>query len=501
MSLVNGLATIEYGIAKPDVPAGNIIDSSWRLAQYAAKSGIARQKNEYDAFFIIMYGYELGISPMAALRTIYSVEGTPTCSGEAMLALIRKSRLAEKIDIKQGEDKAVVFMKRRDTGEEYTATFSLQDAERAGLKGKFNWKGYPKKMMMWRAISECAKVLFGDVIGGLYTVEEMAPDTPVNEAGEPVGKIIITKPDGTPIDDPQVTSNEKVEEGEIIEHPPVIKLADWLTVDDAHKRIDYIVATAHNAIPDIDDDALFKLAGVKSKYDLDGWSKYAGGKEAGQAILDAWKATQKPAEPKAATEPKADSPIGEKPAEQPKTPPTPAIVWTEADSVEFAEVLARHDLDSAELLKLAKLNAWSEIAPKAAKVKVAALMAEHHLPFIADQLIYVKEGEAKQYLIFNAMLWKGMPPIAVRMYGRDRLRDLGEDWAVWAETLVGGKPGKVYKFDEANLSDLRVAWKSAEGYNEVVFIEPLFADDGEAVEEDYQDVLDKFLNEEVVPTV
>ena len=38
-------------------------------------------------------------------------------------------------------------------------------------------------MLKWRAISACCRVLFPDVIQGLYTIEEISPDTQVDEEG------------------------------------------------------------------------------------------------------------------------------------------------------------------------------------------------------------------------------------------------------------------------------------------------------------------------------
>lgn len=177
-------------LATPPVPNGEIIDNAWRLAQFAAESGMAKTRNPHEAWFRIIFGWELGISPMTAIRTIYSVNGTPTCSGEAMLSLIRRSGLAKEIAISGDDEKAVVKMVRADSGERYEATFTIEHARRAGLLGKGPWQQYPGKMLKWRAVSECGKFLFPDVIGGLYTVEEMSPDTPVNDAGEPIGEII-----------------------------------------------------------------------------------------------------------------------------------------------------------------------------------------------------------------------------------------------------------------------------------------------------------------------
>lgn len=203
------LAKVEnqIGISRQSFQTNDMIDVAWRMASYAASSSLTKVKNKFDAFFIIQYGWELGLTPMASLRTIYVVNGTPTCSGEAMLALIRRSGLCTKLEIK-GDDKQATVKMERSNSDTYTATFTIDDANRAGLTGKQVWKHYPAKMLKWRAVSECAKFLFGDIIGGLYTVEEIAPASDLNEAGELIGDIVIT--DDNPKQSPPAKEDDDV---------------------------------------------------------------------------------------------------------------------------------------------------------------------------------------------------------------------------------------------------------------------------------------------------
>jgi hypothetical protein len=176
-----------------NVPNLDTIQAVWKLAELASKSGMSKAKTAQDAFFIAMYGLELGIPPMTSLRTIYSVSGgVPTCSGEAMLALIRRSGKV-RVSISDNAEtlkngKAVVSMKRLDSGDEYTAIWGRDDDARAKLNS--NRDKYPAQMWTWRAVSIAAKALCSDIIGGLYTVEELAPNTELDENGAPVGEII-----------------------------------------------------------------------------------------------------------------------------------------------------------------------------------------------------------------------------------------------------------------------------------------------------------------------
>jgi|GEM_PF-2063865 len=179
----------------PQTAQNNVaqLEYYWKIANKAYTSSLSKVNKIEDAFFLIGYGHELGISPFAALRTIYVVNGVPTCSGEMMLALIRRSGLLATSNIEELTNPigAKVTMKRKDTGEEISITFTMNDAETAGLANKQVWKNYPKNMCRWRAVSNVAKLLFGDVIGGLYTFEEIADDNQqIDETGAPVGDII-----------------------------------------------------------------------------------------------------------------------------------------------------------------------------------------------------------------------------------------------------------------------------------------------------------------------
>jgi hypothetical protein len=105
-----------------------------------------------------------------------------------MLALARRSRQLEDIKIRDDGETCTVALKR--VGEEpHTTTFSQADAAAMGLAGKDNWKKQPAVMRQWRAVSAACRIVFPDVIGGMYTPEELGAD--VDAEGE-----IVDAPNG-----------------------------------------------------------------------------------------------------------------------------------------------------------------------------------------------------------------------------------------------------------------------------------------------------------------
>ena len=137
--------------------------------------------NADNVLLIFLKGQALGLHPMTALDFIQVIQGKAVLSPQGMLALINRSGFMTSIQVESTEIACTVHMQRGQTA--HSETFSLDHAKSMGLAGKDNWKKQPAVMLKWRAISACCRVLFPDVIQGFYTIEEISPDTQVDEEG------------------------------------------------------------------------------------------------------------------------------------------------------------------------------------------------------------------------------------------------------------------------------------------------------------------------------
>lgn len=163
--------------------------NEWQTLTHMAKtfidSGLLPQsiKKPEAALLIMWQGRELGIDPLQALNTINVIQGKPTVSPQLMLALIRRSGQLVNAEFKVDDKQAVVTLQRK--GETpHTETFSMDDAKKLGLATKDNWQKQPKTMLKWRAVAAAARVVFPDVILGLYTPEEMGANVTVTDEGD-----------------------------------------------------------------------------------------------------------------------------------------------------------------------------------------------------------------------------------------------------------------------------------------------------------------------------
>jgi len=157
-------------------------------AEAAGASSLVNQRPA-DAMLIILQGWELGLSPMQSLNMIYIVNGKPSLSTALIHALVRKSGALKSLsipDIKDIENEATVTAVRVDDEQTYSFTYTTQDAATAGLANKDNWKRMKKQMLLNRALNGCLRLAAPEIVAGFYPVEELAPDIPVNEDGEPL---------------------------------------------------------------------------------------------------------------------------------------------------------------------------------------------------------------------------------------------------------------------------------------------------------------------------
>lgn len=148
----------------------------------ASKMLPAHIKKAEEAIAIMMMGRELNLMTWQSINGINVIHGRPTVAPQLMIALIERSGFLEDMVIDSQESFCSVTMKRVDRTA-HKETFSMKHAQRMGLAGKHNWKAQPETMLKWRAISACARVVFSDVINGLYTPEEMNPDLVLDDQG------------------------------------------------------------------------------------------------------------------------------------------------------------------------------------------------------------------------------------------------------------------------------------------------------------------------------
>jgi 5'-3' exonuclease len=121
----------------------------------------------------VMAGRELGLPAVASLRAFHIVDGKHCLAADAIRALVMKSGQAKFFRCTERTNDRATFETQRGDDPVMAVSFSMEDAQRAGVVKKGSgWEKHPADMLVARASSKLARLVYPDVVFGLYSPEE-----------------------------------------------------------------------------------------------------------------------------------------------------------------------------------------------------------------------------------------------------------------------------------------------------------------------------------------
>ena len=131
-----------------------------------------------DITAAILAGQELGLQPMATLRSMDVIQGTPALRAHAMRGLVQSHGHSVQI-VESTSDRCVARGRRAGEEDWQTVTWTLERATQLGLTGKDQWKKQPQTMLVARATGEICRLIASDVLHAMpYAAEEIEEGVP-----------------------------------------------------------------------------------------------------------------------------------------------------------------------------------------------------------------------------------------------------------------------------------------------------------------------------------
>ncbi len=161
-----------------------------------AKSGYFKDvRDAAQAVVKIMYGKELGFSPVISMMGIHIIEGKPALSSNLMAGMVKRSGKYDYRVVKLTDTECnLMFLQG---GQEVgPSNFSIADATKAGVvRAGGSWTKYPRNMLFARALSNGLKLYCPDLsMCPIYNPEELGAE--VSEEGNvvshPVSAPVVT---------------------------------------------------------------------------------------------------------------------------------------------------------------------------------------------------------------------------------------------------------------------------------------------------------------------
>lgn len=179
-------------------------DSMARSLAPSALLGDALKGKPADVLAVILTGAELGLAPMQAIRGIVMIKGRPTLYADTIGALVMSKRdTCEYLRcVETTDERATYEAMRKGHPTPVKLTYTMAQARTAGLTGNQTYAKHPAAMLRARCLAAIARMVFPDLVAGLYAREEELDDEPrlVGEAATPTVFEPTPNPKPSPID-------------------------------------------------------------------------------------------------------------------------------------------------------------------------------------------------------------------------------------------------------------------------------------------------------------
>lgn len=192
------------------------VEVAFRIGAAAARAGNYKSKNEAELALRVKYGMEMGLGPATALQSVAIINGSPALTAGAIASKLAAHPEYDYEVTEHTDEKCTIVVHRFKRGEWRAcpaSTFTMADAQQAGLVRQGPWKQYPKNMLFARALTNAARWHAAEVFGGpIYTPDELGAE--VDGDGEIVEQVIVG----------EVQQVERVESGDEWDAKSVVEM-------------------------------------------------------------------------------------------------------------------------------------------------------------------------------------------------------------------------------------------------------------------------------------
>lgn len=158
-------------VEKKETKSLSILEDQ-NIAKAFYESGIFKNvKNAAQALVKIIAGREQGLAPIQSMSSVFIYDDKICYLTKVFLAKIKKTRGYD-YRVKESTDKICTidfFKQDKHIG---TTTYTWNDAIKAGLVNKDNWRKYPTLMLYYRAGSNGIKMFMPEILDGANIYED-----------------------------------------------------------------------------------------------------------------------------------------------------------------------------------------------------------------------------------------------------------------------------------------------------------------------------------------
>jgi hypothetical protein len=145
------------------------------LSERLSKSGLVPQAfrgKPDDILLVMLGGRELGFSTVQSLRSFYVISGRLGMYSAAMVALCVKSPLCHYFRLVESTATQATYITHRKGSDPVQYTYTMAMANKSGASKNATYSAHPDAMLRARCESALARIVFPDLLAGVYAPEE-----------------------------------------------------------------------------------------------------------------------------------------------------------------------------------------------------------------------------------------------------------------------------------------------------------------------------------------
>ena len=159
------------------------------MADAIAQSGLFGMKSHQQALALMLVAQSENQHPATITQDYDIIQGKACRKTHSVMA--RFQQMGGKVEWHQLTESIADATFSHPQGGALRMTWTIEQAKKANLTGKDNWKNYPRPMLRARCIAEGIRAVYPAAIGGMMIAEE-AQDAPLKE--KDMGAAEVVKP-------------------------------------------------------------------------------------------------------------------------------------------------------------------------------------------------------------------------------------------------------------------------------------------------------------------
>ena len=210
------------------------------MAHAVAASNLFGMKTADQALALMLVAQAEGQHPATITQDYDIIQGKATRKTHSVLA--RFQQMGGTVEWHELTDQIADATFSHKSGGRLRMTWTFEQAKKAGLTNKDNWKNYPRAMLRARCIAEGIRAIFPAALGGMLVSEE-AQDITTSElpAGEPSRPPALARPERQPYSDEDIAKNAPmwraaIESGKTDAESLIAKIEAKFALTDAQRK-------------------------------------------------------------------------------------------------------------------------------------------------------------------------------------------------------------------------------------------------------------------------